>query len=121
MKAQPTGKPRKDSVTGYMKDARLTSTDITKHAAKQTVQPWHSKVENDHVSLSGRNKVFRRTSRSTGVSSAGRWRRRRARARRGRRRRTRRRLTTSRLGTSSGAGLATGLPGRRGSLTRRTS
>ena len=24
-------------------DARLTSTDITKHAAQQTVQPWHSK------------------------------------------------------------------------------
>ena len=44
IKAQPTGNPRKDSVTGYMKDARLTSTDITKHAAQQTVQPWHSKV-----------------------------------------------------------------------------
>ena len=50
MKAQPTGKPRKDSVTGYMKDARLTSTDVTKHAAKQTVQPWHSKVEQETVS-----------------------------------------------------------------------
>ena len=44
MKAQPTGKPRKDEVTGYMMDARLTSTDITKHAAQQTVQPWHKKV-----------------------------------------------------------------------------
>ena len=44
MKAQPTGNPKKDANTGYMLDARLTSTDITKHAAQQTVQPWHSKV-----------------------------------------------------------------------------
>ena len=44
MKAQPTGKPRKDEVTGYMMDARLTSTDITKHAAQQTVQPWQQSV-----------------------------------------------------------------------------
>ena len=44
MNAQPTGKPRKDEVTGYMMDARLTSTDITKHAAQQTSQPWHKKV-----------------------------------------------------------------------------
>ena len=47
MKAQPTGKPRKDEVTGYMMDARLTSTDITKHAAQQTVQPWHKKVSSN--------------------------------------------------------------------------
>ena len=50
MKAQPTGKPRKDEVTGYMMDARLTSTDITKHAAQQTVQPWHKKVSELTVS-----------------------------------------------------------------------
>ena len=48
MKAQPTGKPRKDEVTGYMMDARLTSTDITKHAAQQTVQPWHSRENKSH-------------------------------------------------------------------------
>ena len=47
MKAQPTGKPRKDELTGYMMDARLTSTDITKHAAQQTVQPWHKKVSEE--------------------------------------------------------------------------
>lgn len=43
IKAQPTGKPRKDANTGYMMDARLISTDITKHAAHQTIQPWHSR------------------------------------------------------------------------------
>jgi len=45
MKQQTTGKPRKDPVTGYMMDAKLNSTDITKHASMQGPQPWHS-VEN---------------------------------------------------------------------------
>ena len=48
MKAQPTGNPRKDPSTGYMMDAKLTSTDITKHAAQQTVQPWHSRENKSH-------------------------------------------------------------------------
>ena len=48
MKAQPTGNPRKDPNTGYMMDAKLTSTDITKHAAQQTVQPWHSRENKSH-------------------------------------------------------------------------
>ena len=48
IKAQPTGNPRKDPSTGYMMDAKLTSTDITKHAAQQTVQPWHSRENKSH-------------------------------------------------------------------------
>ena len=48
MKAQPTGNPLKDPSTGYMMDAKLTSTDITKHAAQQTVQPWHSRENKSH-------------------------------------------------------------------------
>ena len=51
MKAQPTGNPKKDANTGYMLDARLTSTDITQHAAQQTVQPWHSKVSLSFLSI----------------------------------------------------------------------
>ena len=43
IKAQPTGRPKKDASTGYMMDARLISTDITKHAAQQVVQPWHTR------------------------------------------------------------------------------
>ena len=38
MKQAVTGKPRKDPATGYMLDAKLQSSDITKHASLQVVR-----------------------------------------------------------------------------------
>ena len=38
MKQQLTGKPKKDPATGYMLDAKLQSSDITKHASLQVAE-----------------------------------------------------------------------------------
>ena len=100
----------------------MCSTDITKHAAQQTVQPWHSKENKSQYwnQLTGQVTAAVTRTMTFMTDANDRWRRRGARARRGRWRRTRPRRSTSRCGTGSGAGRGTGRPGSQG-RTRRTS
>ena len=49
MKQQLTGKPKKDPATGYMLDAKLQSSDITKHASLQVVEEHVAGFDPDGV------------------------------------------------------------------------